>query len=96
MARVVTPSIRRAGKKRLIAKGGRVQVEALTVCIGCGCTDIQACDNGLGDPCYWISVNHAKHRGVCSECAIRFCNAILFPEPTDAEINREIMAAARS
>jgi hypothetical protein len=69
---------------------------SLTVCISCGCTDIQACVNGLGDPCHWISVDGARRRGVCSECAIRMCDALLFPEPTDADIHREIMAAARS
>lgn len=91
---------RRAGKSRLVAKGGKIRVQRrnpfVIRCVSCSCTDIQACDNGFGDPCHWISVNATRRLGVCSECAIRMCNALLFPEPSDAEINREIMAAARS
>lgn len=95
MARVVTPSVRRAGKSRLVARARKIRIERVTTCIGCGCTDIQACDNGLGDPCYWVSVNAKRQLGVCSECAIRMCDALLFHE-SDADINREIMAAARA
>jgi hypothetical protein len=34
------------------------------VCIGCGCTDTNACDGG----CSWLRVDRAAGLGVCSEC----------------------------
>lgn len=33
-------------------------------CVGCGCTDSQACFGG----CYWLKVDRKKRRGVCSSC----------------------------
>jgi hypothetical protein len=33
-------------------------------CVGCGCTDSQACAGG----CYWLSKDAKTHTGVCSEC----------------------------
>lgn len=33
-------------------------------CIGCGCTDVWACDVG----CYWLAVDYGAGKGVCSEC----------------------------
>lgn len=38
-------------------------------CIGCGCTDFQACVHPVsGDPCSWLSVDRERGIGVCSEC----------------------------
>jgi len=38
---------------------------ACASCIGCGCTDAQACQGG----CWWLAVDRARGRGVCSNCA---------------------------
>lgn len=35
------------------------------VCIGCGCTDLRACEGG----CSWLAVDRGKGIGVCSRCA---------------------------
>jgi hypothetical protein len=37
----------------------------LASCIGCGCDDFNAC----GDGCFWLRVDYAEGKGVCSECA---------------------------
>jgi len=81
---------RRAGKRRLIAKGGKIRIqkmprerprpEPVAQCIGCGCDDNNACLAFGCDPCHWVAVNRARGVGVCSECAIKMFNAILFPE----------------
>lgn len=36
----------------------------VSTCIGCGCTDNQACDGG----CEWLAVDRVTKRGVCSSC----------------------------
>lgn len=38
------------------------------VCIGCGCDDLHACEDLLGDPCSWLIQSGTAKRGVCSEC----------------------------
>jgi hypothetical protein len=38
------------------------------VCIGCGCDDLDACEDDFGDPCYWLVVDRKAGVGVCSEC----------------------------
>lgn len=38
------------------------------VCVGCGCSDFNACMTHDGD-CYWLKVNRKTGLGVCSECA---------------------------
>lgn len=43
------------------------QTESST-CIGCGCTDVRACQGASG-PCHWLRVDRRIGRGVCSECA---------------------------
>lgn len=37
---------------------------AISMCIGCGCTDVCACENG----CWWLRVDQQQQLGVCSEC----------------------------
>ena len=37
-------------------------------CIGCGCTEDNACDGGFGDGCYWLKLDQETGLGVCSEC----------------------------
>ncbi len=44
-------------------------VTSLSVCQGCGCTDLSACiDAQTGMPCHWVSVDRQKGVGVCSAC----------------------------
>lgn len=38
--------------------------EPQTICIGCGCTDEDACPGG----CSWLRVDEAAGAGVCSNC----------------------------
>ncbi|EAA8752617.1 hypothetical protein E0I83_02040 [Salmonella enterica subsp. enterica serovar Stanley] len=37
-------------------------------CVGCGCTDNNACVNEYHDTCYWLKVNRQSGLGVCSFC----------------------------
>ena len=89
-------SIRRTDKRSTRMPRERPRPEPVARCIGCGCDDNNACLAFGEEPCHWIAVNRARGVGVCSQCAIRMFNAILFPEESDAEIHRSIMAAARS
>lgn len=34
------------------------------ICIGCSCSDNQACPDG----CHWLRVDYDEGRGVCSNC----------------------------
>lgn len=36
-------------------------------CIGCGCSDMNACVKG-NETCHWLSVDYALQLGVCSNC----------------------------
>ncbi|ELC8789702.1 ParA family protein [Salmonella enterica] len=38
------------------------------VCVGCGCTDNNACVNEFHESCHWLKVNYETGRGVCSSC----------------------------
>jgi hypothetical protein len=40
------------------------QREGITVCAGCGCTDLQACPGG----CSWLAADHQAGTGICSRC----------------------------
>lgn len=40
---------------------------AIATCIGCACTDMQACVAD-GEPCYWLRLDRDAGRGVCSAC----------------------------
>ncbi|GAB1832080.1 hypothetical protein MyNCGM70_49680 [Achromobacter xylosoxidans] len=43
---------------------------SIAQCVGCGCTDRQACCGTKGaDPCYWLRVDRTLGKGVCSGCA---------------------------
>jgi len=37
-------------------------------CIGCGCTDLNACIDAFDQPCGWLKVDYKIGIGVCSEC----------------------------
>ncbi|EJO3888760.1 ParA family protein [Salmonella enterica] len=47
-------------------EGGSGVAEA--VCVGCGCTDNNACVNEFREPCRWLKVNRQTGLGVCSSC----------------------------
>lgn len=36
----------------------------MTICIGCGCTDDEACEGG----CHWVAVGPRGISGLCSSC----------------------------
>ena len=36
-------------------------------CIGCGCSDLNACSGG----CSWLRLDRSAKLGVCNECAHR-------------------------
>jgi hypothetical protein len=38
----------------------------MTTCIGCGCTDDEACPGG----CYWVAISPSERAGACSECVL--------------------------
>jgi hypothetical protein len=40
----------------------------VAICIGCGCDDDHACDDGLGGGCSWLVVDRGRGLGVCSNC----------------------------
>lgn len=40
----------------------------VATCIGCGCNDNHACDDGFGDGCSWLKVDRRAGVGVCSSC----------------------------
>ncbi len=43
---------------------------ATAFCIGCGCSDHDACeDQETGETCSWLAVDYAARKGVCSECS---------------------------
>ncbi|ASG86794.1 hypothetical protein [Salmonella enterica] len=37
-------------------------------CVGCGCSDNDACVNEFRDTCDWLKVNRQTGMGVCSFC----------------------------
>lgn len=41
---------------------------AVATCLGCGCTDDRACDDGLAGACYWLKVDRRRRVGICSQC----------------------------
>lgn len=46
-----------------------MKIGTLAHCIGCGCTDQQACyDENWDGPCRWLVVDREQGLGVCSAC----------------------------
>lgn len=41
---------------------------AVCQCIGCGCDDLHACQDLLGDPCGWLVKSQSGRLGVCTQC----------------------------
>lgn len=59
--------ITQEGRNALAERQGEPQQEAM--CIGCGCTDFNACYDELeGAACHWRRVDRAAGLGVCSSC----------------------------
>jgi hypothetical protein len=58
----------------------------MTTCIGCSCTDDEACDGG----CYWIAKSPSELAGACSTCCESGLIAVrgleLAQELLDAEV----------
>lgn len=69
------PGNRAASRPSRTANVHTLSVQRPRFCIGCGCTDNQACVSDLGEPCHWVAADN--RRGVCSECATRMCTALL-------------------
>jgi len=42
-----------------------IMIPAEAVCLGCGCSDFDACEGG----CWWHTVNYDAGIGECSNCA---------------------------
>jgi hypothetical protein len=40
----------------------------LCVCIGCGCDDLHACQDLIGDACGWLIQSGTGKHGVCTQC----------------------------
>jgi hypothetical protein len=41
-----------------------ILVKKERVCLGCGCSDMHACENG----CFWLEIDRDSGFGICSEC----------------------------
>jgi hypothetical protein len=50
------------------AKGGAHMDFEEPTCIHCGCTQLNACVDGLGQGCSWVNVDSRTNRGHCSAC----------------------------
>ncbi|MBK5145573.1 hypothetical protein I2494_17990 [Budviciaceae bacterium BWR-B9] len=48
----------------------------VAVCIGCGCTDNNACVDEYRDVCSWRKVDRVKGVGVCSFCPKELVNKL--------------------
>jgi hypothetical protein len=42
----------------------------LCQCIGCGCDDLHACQDLIGDPCGWLVRSNSGRLGVCTQCPV--------------------------
>lgn len=42
--------------------------EVPATCVGCGCTDNNACMDEFYETCHWLKVNRQTGLGVCSFC----------------------------
>lgn len=54
------------------------------VCVGCGCTDADACvDRQTGEPCHWVE---GCEEDICSACA---AIALMILERLGRDVNHE-------
>ena len=68
-------------------------LQAVAVCVKCGCHDLHACEAG----CYWLRVDYASKTGVCSECPSAIAEwesakEILKLQRTDEKVARQTSA----
>ncbi|ROC60411.1 hypothetical protein [Klebsiella quasipneumoniae] len=56
--------------EQLIALLNEQQQQQLkeATCVGCGCTDHNACVDENHTPCSWLKVNRETGLGICSSC----------------------------
>jgi len=49
----------------------RIALEQLIepYCVGCGCTELQACNTPEG-PCHWVVIHVSGEYGLCSACVV--------------------------
>jgi hypothetical protein len=59
----ITPEAERAAAEHLAKLH-----DSGPICIGCGCDELHACDNGLGQGCHWYAQNRETGIGICSVC----------------------------
>lgn len=52
-----------------------------TVCIGCGCTERNACVDLAGEACRWVAVSVDGMTGICSACAVKPIEELLAGPP---------------
>jgi len=50
------------------ARSPKATKPVLCQCIGCGCDDLNACQDLLGDPCGWLVKSESGRIGVCTQC----------------------------
>jgi hypothetical protein len=48
----------------------RPDAPVLCQCIGCGCDDLHACADLIGDPCSWLVRSESGRLGVCTQCPV--------------------------
>lgn len=57
----------------------------MTTCIGCGCTDEDACEGG----CSWLAKSMSERAGLCSSCGLGEIGAVTLDEAAEACDERE-------
>lgn len=70
--------------EKLIALLNEQQQLKEATCVGCGCTDHNACVDENRTPCSWLKVNRETGLGVCSSCP-KFLDHPLTPDD-DVEV----------
>jgi hypothetical protein len=53
-----------------MATARQILAEPEIRCIGCACTDVSPCFGPEG-ACFWVAVDEASGRGLCSACAVK-------------------------
>lgn len=64
----------RAFYRRLAKRSLEWPVEP--TCLKCGCTEFNACDDGMGGGCSWSFLSKANNWGICSSCLVTLANKL--------------------